>query len=113
MMKKFSVITQLATNKRYPAYEPQQQTSGLTDLHKATVNALKKSWGFCNSKFKIKRYKVNQDIWQLTIVNPKTQKTILQAEGHGDTIFAHEDNLARMAEALLQQGLTIRTQFDD
>lgn len=112
-MKKFSAITQQASSRQYPAYEPVQQTSGLADLQTATVNALKKSWGFCNSKFKIKRYKVDQDTWQLIVVNPKTQKTILQAEGHGDTIFAHEDNLARMAEALLQQGLTIQTQFDD
>lgn len=112
-MKKLSTSRQQATHKRYPAYEPLQQTTGLADLQTATLNALKKSWGFCNSKFKIKRYKVDQDTWQLIVVNPKTQKTILQAEGHGDTIFAHEDNLARMAEALLQQGLTIRTQFDD
>ncbi len=112
-MKKFSAITQQASNRQYPAYEPVQQTSGLASLQTATVNALKKSWGFCNTKFKIKRYKVDQDTWQLIVVNPKTQKTILQVEGHGDTIFAHEDNLARMAEALLQQGLTIRTQFDD
>lgn len=112
-MKKFSAPGHSATSKRYPAYQPQQHTSGLAELHTTTVNALKKSWGFCNSKFKIKRYKVDQEIWQLTVVNPKTQKPILQAEGHGDTIFAQEDNLARMAEALLQQGLTIRTQFDD
>ncbi|HEY9200671.1 MAG TPA: hypothetical protein VIQ81_03650 [Gammaproteobacteria bacterium] len=112
-MEKFSVRNNRSDTKQYPAYEPQQQTSGLADLQTATVNALKKSWGFCNSKFKIKRYKVDQDTWQLTVVNPKTQQTILQAEGHGDTIFAHEDTLARMAEALLQQGLTIRTQFDD
>jgi len=112
-MKKLSASTQQATGRRYPAYKPVQQTSGLADLQAATLNALKKSWGFCNSKFKIKRYKVDQNTWQLTVVNPKTEKTILQVEGHGDTIFAHEDNLARMAEALLQQGLTIRTQFDD
>lgn len=112
-MKKISATSQQTSNSQYPAYDPLQQTSGLADLQIATVNALKKSWGFCNSKFKIKRYKVDQNTWQLTVVNPKTQKTILQAEGHGDTIFAHEDNLARLAEALLQNGLTIRTQFDD
>ena len=112
-MKKFSTTSQQTGNRQYPAYEPQLQSSGLADLQTTTVSALKKSWGFCNSKFKIKRYKVDQNTWQLTVVNPKTQKTILQAEGHGDTIFANEDNLARMAEALLQQGLTIRTQFDD
>lgn len=112
-MKRFSTATQQATRQRYSTYEPQQQTCGLADLQTSTINALKKSWGFCNSKFKIKRYKLDQETWQLIVVNPKTQKTILQAEGHGDAIFAQEDNLARMAEALLQQGLTIRTQFDD
>jgi hypothetical protein len=112
-MKKISENTQQTSNKQYPAYEPLQQTCGLADLQTATVNVLRKSWGFCNSKLKIKRYKVDQNTWQLTVVNPKTLKTILQAEGHGDVIFAHEDNLARMAEALLQKDITIRTQFDD
>jgi|GEM_PF-2560946 len=89
--------------------------TGLSGLQQATRNVISGAaqWGFSNSKLKIKRHKLDQDTWQLTVVNPRTQKTILQAEGHGDTVFAHEDNLARMAETLMAQGLTIRTQFND
>ncbi len=97
------------------AYSQVPGSSGLSDLQKYTTGILNHSsqWGFDNSKFKIKRHKLDNNTWQLTVVNSKTLKTILQAEGHGDTVFANEDNLARMAETLMAQGLTIRTQFND
>ncbi len=97
------------------SYNPASNSVGLSDLQKYTTDIIKKAahWGFGDSKFKIKRHKLDSHTWQLTVVNPKTRKTILQAEGHGDAVFANEDNLARMAETLMAQGLTIRTQFDD
>jgi len=96
-------------------YTPIVNTTGLSDLQKYTTNMLHDAspWGFSNSKLKVKRHKLDDNIWQLTVVNPKTLKTILQAEGQGDAVFANEDNLARMAETLIAQGLTIRTQFND
>lgn len=97
------------------AYTSISESAGLSDLQKYTAGVLNNAsqWGFGNSKLKINRHKLDNDTWQLTVVNPKTLKTILQAEGHGDTVFANEDNLARMAETLMAQGLTIRTQFND
>jgi len=97
------------------AYTPVSNSTGLSDLQKYTTGILNNSsqWGFGSSKLKIKRHKLDNNTWQLTVVNPKTLKTILQAEGHGDAVFANEDNLARMAETLMAQGLTIRTQFND
>ncbi len=96
-------------------YTPVADSSGLSDLQKYTTNVINEAsqWGFASSNLKIKRHKLDNNTWQLTVVNPKTLKTILQAEGHGDTVFANEDNLARMAETLMAQGLTIRTQFND
>ena len=97
------------------AYVPVSNSTGLSDLQKYTTNILNNStqWGFGSSKLKIKRHKLDNNTWQLTVVNPRTLKTILQAEGHGDAVFANEDNLARMAEMLMAQGLTIRTHFND
>ena len=88
---------------------------GLSDLQQNTKEALltQNNWGFGGSNLSVKRYKIDKSTWQLTVTNPKTQKIILQAEGHGDTIFANEDNLARMAETLVQKGLSIRTDFKD
>lgn len=96
-------------------YTPVSNSTGLSDLQKYTTGILNNTsqWGFASSKLKIKRHKLDNNTWQLTVVNPKTLKTILQAEGHGDAVFANEDNLARMAETLLAQGLTIRTNFND
>ena len=90
-------------------------STGLSSLQKSTSYILSHTsqWGFARSELNIKRYKLNQHTWRLTVVNPRTRKTILQADGHGDTVFANEDNLARMAETLMAQGLTIRTQFDE
>ena len=99
----------------HPVYMQTESTHGLSDLQLSTKKALlsENSWGFGGSKLNVKRYKLDQNTWQLTVVNPKTRKMILQAEGNGDTVFANEDNLARMAETLMQQGLTIRTNFKD
>ena len=96
-------------------YSSNLSHGGLSELQKYTTNVLSKAslWGFANSNLKVKRHKLDNQTWQLTVVNPKTSKTILQAEGPGDTVFAHEDNLARMAETLMAQGLTIRTNFTD
>ena len=96
-------------------YTQNIRSTGLSDLQRYTSDIINDTskWGFGSRKFKIKRHKLDNNTWQLTVVNPKTLKTILQAEGSGDTVFAQEDNLARMAETLMTQGLTIRTQFKD
>lgn len=97
------------------SYNATSSQNGLADLQRSTTDALSQAtqWGFSNTDLKIKRHKLDDQTWRLTVVNPKTSKTILQAEGHGDTVFAHEKNLASMAEILIAQGLTIRTHFDD
>lgn len=96
-------------------YTPVASQGGLSELQKSTTNMLTNmsKWGFGDSKLNVRRHKLDNQNWQLTVENPKTRKTILQAEGHGDTVFAHEDNLARMAQILMAQGLTIRTEFDE
>jgi len=103
------------SSEKHTAYIQSDIASGLSELQRKTRQAIhsQNRWGFDGSKLNVKRYKLDNNTWQLTVVNPKTQKTILQAEGHGDTVFANEDNLARMAEMLLQQDLTIRTEFKD
>jgi len=99
----------------HPVYRQTSPATGLSNLQQNTEETLlsKNNWGFANSKLCVKRYKINKSTWQLTVTNPKTQKIVLQAEAHGDTLFANEDNLARMAETLVQQGLTIRTDFNN
>lgn len=101
--------------RKQNTYIPANCTSGLADLQRSTTDALSQAtqWAFSEADLKVKRHKLDKHTWQLTVVNSKTSKTILQAEGHGDTVFAHEESLARMAETLMAQGLTIRTQFDD
>lgn len=91
-----------------------QSSKGLAGLQRYTTEVLNNSlqWGFDKSQLSIKRHKLDSNTWQLTVINTKTQKIILQAEGHGDTIFAQEHNLARMAETLMRQDLVIRTQFE-
>ena len=113
-MKKTSHIKSTRSTQA-ETYSPVTNSTGLSDLQKYTSHVINENtqWGFATSKLKIKRHKVGDNIWQITVINPKTRKTILQAEGYGDTVFAHEDNLARMAETLMAQGLTIRTQFND
>jgi len=107
--------SKLTPSAQPEAYTPVPNSTGLSDLQKCTTNMLNDvhSWGFAKSKLKVKRHKLDNNTWQLTVINPKTLKTILQAEGRGDAVFANEDNLARMAETLMAQGLTIRTQFND
>lgn len=99
----------------HPIYRQTRASSGLSDLQQNTKETLlaQNNWGFAGSNLRVKRYKIDKSTWQLTVTNPKTQKIILQAEGHGDTLFANEDNLARMAETLVQKGLSIRTDFND
>jgi hypothetical protein len=87
-------------------------SGGLSDLQKATVqlmNSESRSWGFSGSRFRVKRRKIGTDLWKITVENPKTREIILEAEGHGDKVFAYEDSLARMAEALIDKDLTITT----
>ncbi len=103
--------TGISEEQATPYASPESQ-GGLSELQKNTTDMLQQ-WGFGNSNLKVNRQKLDNHNWQITVVNPKTRKTILEAIGHGDTVFAHEDNLARMAETLMAQGLTIRTQFDD
>lgn len=86
--------------------------SGLADLQKTTIslmNEKKHNWGFANSKFAVKRQKLANNLWKITIENPKTRKIVLEAEGHGDKVFAYEDCLARMAELLTEKDLKITT----
>ena len=93
-----------------PGHLQQPGSGGLSDLQKTTVslmNSQPKGWGFSNSAFHVKRQKIGDDEWRLTVKNPKTREIILEVEGHGDKVFAHEDSLARMAEALSEKDLKI------
>lgn len=100
------------TNEASTPYVSADSKGGLSELQKNMTDILQ-PWGFSNSNLKVSRQKIDNHNWQITVVNPKTRKTILEVTGHGDTVFAHEDNLARMAETLMAKGLTIRTHFDD
>ncbi len=98
------------------SYTSQISSAGLASLQRCTSKVLDTTslnWGFSGSKLKVQRHKLDDNTWQLVVVNPKTLKTILQAEGNGNTLFEHEDDLARMAETLMAQGLSIQTQFND
>jgi hypothetical protein len=94
--------------------DPQaHQQAGLADLQQATVSLMNKSsrnWGFANSPFAVKRQRLANDLWKITIKNPRTREVVLEAEGNGDKMFAYEDSLARMAELLTEKGLKITTQ---
>lgn len=88
------------------------KTGGLSALQKATVNLMNsesRGWGFSGSKFTVKRRKVGPDVWKITVENPRTREVILEAQGHGDKVFAYEDNLARMADVLADRDLIITT----
>ena len=85
---------------------------GLAELQKTTVSLMNRQtrgWGFANSSLRVKRRKIGNDLWRITVENPKTREVILEAQGHGDKVFAYEDNLARMAEALIDKDLVITT----
>ena len=85
---------------------------GLAELQKTTVtlmNRESRDWGFANSPFRVKRQKIGVDMWKITVENPKTREIVLEAQGHGDKVFAYEDSLARMAEALADKDLEITT----
>lgn len=86
--------------------------NGLADLQKSTLslmNSENRSWGFANSPLRVKRRKIGKDLWKITVENPRTREVILEAQGHGNKVFAYEDNLARMAEALMDKDLLITT----
>lgn len=90
-------------------------SDGLAELQRITLSRMQNkqtTWGFKNLPFQVKRQKLGNDVWKLTVENPKTREVILEAEGHGDKVFANEDNLARMAEALSEKGLKITTKLD-
>ena len=59
--------------------------------------------------FKVKRQKLTDDLWKITVENPKTREIILEAEGNGNKVFAYEDSLARMAELLSEKDIKITT----
>ena len=93
----------------YPA------SDGLASLQKSTLslmNSSNKKWGFSSSSLRVERQKINHNTWKLTVQNPRTNEKILEVEGSGDTLFANEDHLARMAEAITQEKLKITTNFD-
>jgi len=96
-------------------YSSTQSTHGLASLQKSTVslmNSKSRNWGFANLPFNVQRQKLSDNLWKITVENPKTKEIILEAEGSGDKIFAYEDNLARMATALTDKELKITTQVD-
>lgn len=100
---------------RYAVHNIHPQTDGLASLQKSTaslMNSGSRKWGFADSSLTVKRQKINNDLWKLTVENPKTHEKILEVEGSGDELFANEDNFARMAEAITHQGLKITTNFD-
>jgi hypothetical protein len=91
----------------------EQKTHGLADLQESTVslmNSKARNWGFANLPFNVQRQKLGDNLWKITVENPRTKEVILEAEGNGDKIFAYEDNLARMAMALSDKELKITTQ---
>jgi len=87
-----------------------EHSSGLATLQKNTLslmNSQANRWGFEGLPFTVKRQKMTDNLWKLTVENPKTHEILLVAEGHGDKIFEYEDNLAKMALALAEKGLKI------
>ena len=85
---------------------------GLSDLQRATVSLMNqnnRNWGFTNSPFSVKRQKLDDDLWKITVKNPKTREIVLEAEGSSEKMFAYEDCLARMAEVLTDKELKITT----
>lgn len=100
---------------RHAIHNLHPQTDGLASLQKSTASLMasgNKKWGFSGSSLTVKRKKINNNIWKLTIENPKTHEKILEVEGSGDELFANENNFALMATALTQQSLKITTKFD-
>jgi hypothetical protein len=97
-------------NRLHDGLHKAPNINGLADLQKSTVSLMSsetRKWGFSGSQFNVKRQKIADNLWKITVENPKTKEIILEAQGHGDKIFAFEDNLARMAEALTEKDLTI------
>ena len=87
-----------------------QSPMGLADLQQATVslmNQRNRNWGFTDSPFEVKRQKLDDDLWRITVENPITRELVLQAEGSSDKMFAYEDSLARMAELLTEKDLKL------
>ena len=85
---------------------------GLASLQQATLQLMDRRqtrWGFGGLPFRVVRRKLAADRWRLTVEDPRTRSVILEAEGCGDKIFAYEDSLARMAEALTDRDLVITT----
>lgn len=105
------IISDMKTAARGPAII-NHRSGGLAELQKSTallMDSVSRNWGFAGSRFRVIRQKTGEDRWKITVENPKTREVILEAEGRGDKIFAYEDNLARMAEALTDRDLTITT----
>ena len=109
-------IKESQTNAPIDAMEkfPASAHNGLAELQRDTVslmNQRNRNWGFTNSQFEVRRQKLNDNLWKITVENPKTHQIILEAEGSSDKMFAYEDSLARMAEVLTAKGLKITTQI--
>ena len=67
------------------------------------------SWGFDGLPYEVKRHKLDENLWKLTVENPKTRSLIMEVEGTGDKVFAYEDSLAKLAHALSEKDLKITT----
>lgn len=113
----FAAIDKLVRNEYLSApHQPDtKDVTGLSGLQKATalaMNHTRKGWGFSGSAFEVKRQRLDNNIWKITVQNPTTQEIILEAEGDGDKVFAYEDHLAKMAETLADQDIKITTRFN-
>ena len=113
----FAAIDKLVRTEYLSApHQPDtKDATGLSGLQKATalaMNHTRKGWGFSGSAFEVKRQRLDNNIWKITVQNPTTQEIILEAEGDGDKVFAYEDHLAKMAETLADQDLKITTRFN-
>lgn len=108
--KPVDAITALRTDSRPNDIFTPDIKNGLAHLQQSTVTLMNQenhNWGFGNSRFAVRRQKLDNDIWKITIEDPKTREIILEAVGNGDKVFACEDSLARMAELLTEKGIKI------
>ena len=91
---------------------PPAKETGLASLSDKTISLIKnsaRSWGFDGLPLAVRRHKLDDNLWKLTVENPKTRTLIMEVEGNGDKVFAYEDSLAKLAHALITKDLKITT----